>query len=74
MKNHMTYLYLRGRNAVQAVLDGEAHGEAGMGKLAVTVILLASAVGLTLLVIALVNPAILGLAEDTVDKINSFQP
>jgi hypothetical protein len=73
MKNHMTYLYLRGRNAVRAVFDGKA-SEAGMGKLAVTVILLASAVALTLLVIGLVNPAILGLVEDTVEDINNFQP
>lgn len=47
----------------------EAGPQAGLSKLATTVILLAVAVALTLAVVAIVAPEILGLAERTGDQI-----
>jgi len=70
MNDRLMYLYLRARNAVEDVLAGE-HGEAGLSKLAITVILLAVGVALTLAVVAVVAPEILGLAEDTALEIQN---
>ena len=60
----MGYLYLRLRNAAHAVFEGE-QDQAGLSKLAITVILLAVGVALTLAVVAIIAPEILGLAEET---------
>jgi len=64
MSDKLTYLYLRLRNEARSILTG-AESEGGMSKLAVTVILLAVAVALTLAVVAIIAPEILGLAEET---------
>ena len=70
MNDRLMYLYLRTRNAVKDVLAGE-HSEAGLSKLAITVILLGVGVALTLAVIAIVAPEILGLAEKTGEQIQN---
>ena len=43
--------------------------EAGLSKLAITIILVAAGVGLTLAVIAIIGPAIMNLAENTGEQI-----
>jgi hypothetical protein len=45
--------------------------EAGISKLAITLILLAVGVGLTLAVVAIIAPELIGLAENTAEKIKS---
>jgi len=76
MKERLLYLYCRGR-AELADLKGRLAlwemlaGEAGLSKLAITVILVAAGVGLTLAVIAILQPAILGLGERTAGQIES---
>lgn len=70
MNERLVLSYLRICSSVQAVLDGEA-SEAGMSKLAITVILLAVGVALTLAVIAIIAPEILGLAEKTGQQIQN---
>ena len=70
MNDRLMYLYLRARNAVKDVLVGE-HSEAGLSKLAITVILLAVGVALTLAVVAIIAPEILGLAEKTGEQIQN---
>jgi hypothetical protein len=64
------YLFCRAQAARNAVV-GTVEGEAGMSKLAITLILLAVGVALTLAVIAIVAPELLGLAEKTGDMIES---
>jgi hypothetical protein len=59
-------LYCRAQ-LVREVLDDES----GMSKLAVTVILLAVGVALTLAVIAIIAPELLGLAERTGENIRN---
>jgi hypothetical protein len=59
-------LYCRAQVARGVLAD-----ESGMSKLAITVILLAVGVSLTLAVIALIAPELLGLAERTAEDIGS---
>jgi hypothetical protein len=59
-------LYCRAQAAREALDD-----ESGMSKLAVTVILLAVGVALTLAVIAIIAPELLGLAERTGENIRN---
>jgi hypothetical protein len=63
-------LYCRAQAAHGAVV-GLAQGEAGMSKLAITLILLAVGVSLTLAVIAIIAPELLGLAEKVGEDIKS---
>lgn len=63
-------LYFRAQ-AAQGVVVGLAQGEAGMSKLAITLILLAVGVSLTLAVIAIIAPELLGLAEKVGEDIKS---
>ena len=75
MNEKVLYLYLRGRNALRDALwppEGRwEESQAGLGKLAITVILVAAGVGLTLAVVAILGPRITGLAERTGTQIES---
>jgi hypothetical protein len=66
----MVALYCRAQ-AARCAIGETVQGEAGMSKLAVTLILLAVGVALTLAVIAIIAPEILGLAEKTGEMIES---
>jgi hypothetical protein len=59
-----TSLYCRVQAAKHAVVDVAAD-EAGLSKLAITLILLAVGVALTLAVVAIIAPELIGLAEKT---------
>jgi hypothetical protein len=63
-------LYCRAQ-AARGVVVGLAQGESGMSKLAITLILLAVGVSLTLAVIAIIAPELLGLAEKVGEDIKS---
>ena len=70
----LLYLYLRARNEVTSALwppQERWQEQAGLGKLAITVILVAVGVGLTLAVVAILGPRILNLAEKTGTQIES---
>lgn len=62
------YLFCRAQAARSAVVEA-VQGEAGMSKLAITLILLAVGVALTLAVIAIIAPELIGLAEETGEMI-----
>lgn len=66
----MVALYCRVQAARGAVVE-TVQGEAGISKLAITLILLAVGVALTLAVIAIIAPELLGLAERTGEMIES---
>ncbi len=66
LKDGLTSLYCRA-TAARYVIEGED----GMSKLAITLILLAVGVALTLAVIAIIAPELLGLAEKTGEMIES---
>jgi hypothetical protein len=62
------------RRVVEVVWPPEERweaGQAGLSKLAITVILVAVGVGLTLAVVAILGPAIMNLAQQTGDQIES---
>ena len=69
--------YCRIRNSVEAlkeqVIDAapRVSDEVGLSKLAITIILVAAGVGLTLAVIAILGPAIMNLANQTGGQIES---
>ena len=62
LNDKMTELYCKAQ-AVKVAALGLAQGEAGMSKLAITLILLAVGVSLTLAVVAIIAPELLGLAK-----------
>ena len=70
MEDRVLYLYLRARNAVKDVLMGE-QSEAGLSKLAITVILLAVGVAITLAVVGVIGPKIMDLTNKTGTNIDS---
>ena len=69
MEDRVLYLYLRARNAVKDVLTGE-QSEAGLSKLAITVILLAVGVAITLAVVGVIGPKIMELTRKTGENID----
>ena len=68
VNDKMTELYCRAQVARSVVVE-TVKGEDGMSKLAITLILLAVGVSLTLAVIAIIAPELLGLAEKTGEMI-----
>lgn len=66
LSDGLTALYCRVAAARYVIED-----ESGMSKLAITLILLAVGVALTLAVIAIIAPELLGLAEKTGEMIES---
>ena len=66
----VSYLYCRVQAAKHAIVDVAAD-EAGLSKLAITLILLAVGVALTLAVVAIIAPELIGLAERTGEDIRN---
>ncbi len=75
MNEKLLYWYLRLRNEAVGMLwppeERWEEEQAGLGKLAITVILVAVGVGLTLSVVAVLGPRILDLANKTGTQIES---
>lgn len=75
MNEKLLVLYCRGRNALRGVLwppqERWESAQAGLSKLAITVILVGVGVALTLAVVAILGPAIVNLAEQTGGQIES---
>lgn len=75
MNTRLLYWYCRARVALQDALwppeERWEEKQAGLSKLAITVILVAVGVGLTLTVVAILGPRITALAERTGEQIGS---
>ncbi len=75
MKERMVYWYLRMRNGARDLLwppeERWESQQAGLSKIAVTVILVAVSVGLLLAVVAILGPAIYNLATQTGTQIEN---
>jgi len=76
VNERLLYLYCRAKVGLAALRERAAiretlAGEEGLSKLAITVILVSVGVALTLAVVAILGPKILGLAERTGEQIES---
>ncbi|MBN1955666.1 MAG: hypothetical protein JW900_11530 [Anaerolineae bacterium] len=71
MNEKLLYLYFRARNVLWPPEERWAESQAGLSKLAITVILVGVGVALTLAVVAILGPAILNLAQQTGSQIES---
>lgn len=69
MNDKLLYLYCRAQSLLWPPEDRWVEGQAGLSKIAVTVILVAVSVGLLLTVVALLAPAIINLARQTAGQI-----
>jgi hypothetical protein len=69
MKEKLLFLYCRLQNVLWPPEERWVEGQAGLSKIAVTVILVAVSVSLLLAVVALLAPAIMNLAQQTAGQI-----